>query len=55
MAQLVQWLLKMCIRDSAYIILASADGVEYYSETDADGAFSVVPVITSAPLSGLLT
>ena len=26
---------------SAYIILASADGVEYYSETDAEGAFSV--------------
>ena len=26
---------------SAYIILASADGVEYYSETDADGAFSM--------------
>ena len=26
---------------SAYIILASADGVEYYSETDAEGAFSM--------------
>ena len=26
---------------SAYITLASADGVEYYSETDAEGAFSV--------------
>ena len=26
---------------SAYITLASADGVEYYSETDAEGAFSM--------------
>ena len=26
---------------SAYIILASVDGVEYYSETDAEGAFSM--------------
>ena len=26
---------------SAYIILASADGVEYYSETNAEGAFSM--------------
>ena len=26
---------------SAYITLASADGVEYYSETDAEGAFSL--------------
>ena len=26
---------------SAYVTLASADGVEYYSETDAEGAFSM--------------